>query len=133
MSIPTPSIASTSRTEDSRNRAISKDILILGQFVRLYCQTRHAGCETLPVTVKGTLAPWINGLDLKLCSECRGLFLHGAAKRVLCPYAPKPRCKKCPTPCYRPGHREAMRAVMRDSGRRMILHGRLDLIHKYLF
>jgi len=125
---PTPS-----RTLRLKDKAIRRDIAVLARFVRFYCRDLHTVLENSPVTASGKLAPYVNGLHLKLCPGCRGMFLHGAAKRVLCPYDPKPSCKKCAAPCYRTGHREAMRAVMRHSGRRMILRGRLDLLYKYLF
>ena len=125
---PTPS-----RTLRLKDKAIRRDIAVLARFVRFYCRDLHSDRDLAAVTAMGMLAPYVGGLSLKLCAGCRGMFLHGAAKRALCPYDPKPRCKKCAAPCYRAGHREAMRAVMRHSGRRMILRGRLDLLYKYLF
>ena len=134
MSITMPVRSAPSESRRPQEKKLRKDILILAQFVQCRCRARHCGREAVPVAAKGTtLSPWISDLNLNLCSECRSLFLHGAAKRVLCPYDPKPRCKKCPTPCYRPGYRETVRAVMRDSGLRMILRGRVDLLYKYFF
>ena len=122
-----------SRTLRLKDKAIRRDVAVLARFVQLYCRDLHADREREPVAAAGVLAPFVEGLDLRLCAACRGLFLHGAARRVICPYDPKPRCKKCATPCYRAGHREAMRQVMRHSGRRMIQRGRLDLLYKYYF
>jgi Nitrous oxide-stimulated promoter len=116
-----------------QEKAIQRDILVLARFVELYCRAHHGAKEIRSVTAHGTLAPWINGLGTSLCPECTCLFLHGAAKRVLCSYNPKPRCKICPTPCYRQGYRAAIKAVMHYGGRRMIFRGRLDLLYEYLF
>ena len=42
-------------------------------------------------------------------------------------------CKHCHVHCYRPGHREKVREIMRFSGRHLILRGRLDLLWHYFF
>lgn len=128
-----PVHATQSQARHLQETQTRKDILILAQLVQIYCRSHHGDREAHAVTAGGTLVPWMDRQDLHLCSKCGSLFLHGAAKRVFCPYDPKPRCKKCPTPCYRPGYREAMRTVMRYSGSRMILRGRIDLLYKYLF
>jgi hypothetical protein len=60
------------------------------------------------------------------------LLEHGIAKLSLCPYYPRPSCRKCETHCYAPGYREKVRQVMRFSGTYLIKHGRLDLLLHYL-
>jgi len=69
----------------------------------LYCRGRHGG--------RG------------LCGECQEL--RGYAMRALdrCPYREdKPVCSKCKIHCYRPEMRERIKAVMRYSGPRMLVH-----------
>jgi hypothetical protein len=50
-----------------------------------------------------------------------------------CPLEEKPVCKHCHVHCYRKGHREKVREIMRFSGRALIRKGRLDLLWHYLF
>ena len=112
---------------------ISSDISVLALFTRTYCRAKHAGRPRERVRAAAALASYVNPLEADLCAECSRTLLHGAAKRLLCPYDPKPQCKHCPTQCYAPGHREKVRAIMRFSGMRLITRGRLDLLFKYLF
>jgi hypothetical protein len=79
------------------------------------------------------LAAALTAGELKLCPECQRLLSHGIVKLVLCPYDPKPACKKCPTPCYSPSYRRRIRQVMRFSGMYLIRRSRLDLIFQYLW
>ena len=71
--------------------------------------------------------------ELVLCQDCTKLLNHGTAKLLLCPYDPKPMCKKCETHSYAPGYREKIRQVMKFSGWYLMKHGRLDLMVHYLF
>ena len=58
-----------------------------------------------------------------LCDECTALELYAHARLDRCRYgARKSSCRKCPTHCYRPEMREAVRQVMRYAGSRMMLH-----------
>lgn len=70
---------------------------------------------------------------VKLCGECTKLLMHSWIKRTTCPFDPKPACKHCPSHCYHPEYRRQIRRVMRDSGRRLVLHGRLDYLIKLLY
>jgi hypothetical protein len=46
---------------------------------------------------------------------------------------PKPACKHCPAHCYHPTYRARIREVMKFSGRKMLLGGRLDYLFHLLF
>ncbi len=111
-----------------------KDIRVLRDFVSIFCRENHKAeaKDTFPIKDAG-LRRSLGGKKLVLCQDCRKLLSHGIAKLLLCPYDPKPMCKKCPTHCYAPGYREKVREVMRFSGLHLIKHGRLDLMVHYLF
>ncbi len=70
---------------------------------------------------------------LTLCADCTRLLAHALVKRSHCPLDPKPACKHCPQHCYHPKYRAAIREVMRYSGRRLVLSGRLDYFIHLLF
>ncbi len=112
----------------------SKDIKVLSDFVAVFCREKHKGepKEALKTTDE-RLAGALGTRHLMLCQDCSKLLYHGIAKRLLCPYDPKPTCRKCPTHCYAPGYREKMRGVMKFSGIYLVKHGRLDLLFHYLF
>ena len=93
----------------------TRDLEVLERFTAVYCRAHHdAGAGGL-------------------CAECAEFLAYAQERRRLCPLHPKPACKHCSLHCYRPGHREKVRQVMRFSGRRAILRGRLDLLWKYFF
>lgn len=110
-----------------------KDIRVLKDFVSIYCRETHKDRPKSAFHIKdGQLLHALGASDLLLCPECQKLLSHGIAKRLMCPYDPKPMCKKCQTHCYAPGYREKMREVMKFSGLYLIKHGRLDLMLHYL-
>ena len=112
----------------------SKDIRVLGSFISIFCQENHRERARGVFPVKDArLHKALGEKELVLCEDCRKLLSHGAAKLLLCPYDPKPMCKKCPTHCYAAGYRERIREVRRFSGLYLIKHGRLDLMVHYLF
>jgi len=112
---------------------VDHDNMILAEFIEIYCSQRHRDAEK---------EPWVNGggfdVDLgveppELCDDCSDLLSYSVARRHYCPQDPKPTCKNCEIHCYADGYRSRIREVMRFSGKRLILHGRLDLIFHYLF
>ncbi len=123
--------AQLQKTKDMKK--LKKDISILSLFTEIYCKNFHKEREREALRVHGILKDFSEEISRALCNDCKRLLLHSVTKRVLCPYEPKPACKKCPTPCYFDGFRERIRKVMRFSGAYLIKKGRLDYIFKYLF
>jgi hypothetical protein len=112
---------------------IKKDIRILLNFIKIYCLNNHNGEEKGYINIHGKMAGYVAKDGIQLCKGCRKLLLHAIAKRIYCPFDPKPACKKCPSYCYAPYYREAIKKVMRYSGLYLIKRGRFDLIIKYYF
>ncbi len=92
---------------------IEKDLKILRKFTEVYCRHHHG----MP---KGTL-----------CELCQDLLDYAYNRRERCPYDPKPKCKECPTHCYKPRYRQQMKEIMRFSGMYFVKRGRLDWMIKY--
>ena len=111
-----------------------KDIVVLADLISIFCSQNHSPQSKVTFIIKDEKLQQILGNQKRLlCRECHKLLSHGIAKLMLCPYDPKPSCKKCPSHCYAPGYRERIRKVMRFSGMYLIKHGRLDLIAHYLW
>ncbi len=106
----------------------TKDLRVLALFARVYCADHHAARDrhVVELGLTGTVG-------YRYCRECAVFLRYAIARRRHCPLEPKPRCKHCDTPCYRSGHREKVREVMRYAGKALILRGRLDLLWHYLF
>lgn len=108
---------------------IRRDLRTLARFIELHCRRRHCDSVRAPARLKTHDVTAIHGRPLLLCAECTKLLAHSFVKRSSCPMDPKPACKHCPNHCYHPKYRAQIREVMKYSGRRMLLRGRVD----YLF
>ncbi len=102
---------------------IERDLRVLARFIEFSCRRRHADRPKSPAgpVMAGVAVP--GGQVLSLCPDCTKLLAHAFVKRSRCPMNPKPACKDCPSHCYHPEYRRAIRDVMRYSGSRMLVHG----------
>ena len=107
-----------------------KDLKILALFTSVYCKSHHPAAQQ-PLT--GLPATLDNLQHFHCCPACRDFLLYAIERRLKCPLEQKPICKHCHLHCYRPGHREKVREVMRFSGKALIRRGRLDLLWHYFF
>lgn len=109
-----------------------KDLKLLALFTSVYCQAHHDGSKAALVVAD----PPLRRLPLHkypVCADCAAFLRYAFERRLRCPLAEKPACKHCPVHCYKPGHRERVREIMRFSGQHLIKRGRLDLLWHYLF
>ena len=112
---------------------LHRDLRTLTKFVEVYCQRRHRHAAKADARLKTPHLDALADCAVNLCSECGELLAHAVVKRASCPLDPKPACKHCPAHCYQPQYREDIREVMRYSGRRLVLSGRLDYLWRLLF
>jgi hypothetical protein len=130
----TPDPAVTRNRESAAQiKAMRRDLKILIHFVRIYCKHKHPGQTKAAFEVKIADVPNLVGRSVHLCEACSKLLTHALVKRTRCPMEPKPACKHCPNHCYHPTYREQIREVMKFSGRKVVLSGRLDLLFHLLF
>lgn len=109
-----------------------KDLEVLALFTAVYCRAHHLG----PRAPLATTDPELRGLSLHkspVCASCSEFLAYAFERRLRCPLEEKPACKHCPVHCYKPGHRDQVREIMRFSGQHLIRRGRLDLLWHYLF
>jgi hypothetical protein len=109
-----------------------KDLKTLALFTAVYCQAHHAGPRAPLHLVESALAV-VPLHRYPVCPDCAGFLRYACERRLRCPLEEKPACKHCPVHCYKPGHREQVRAIMRFSGRTLMSRGRLDLLWHYFF
>lgn len=112
---------------------IARDLRTLAQFINIYCRHKHESAPREPVALRGFDYDELKISPPMLCTACGKLLAHAFVKRAHCPINPKPACKHCQSHCYQPQYREQIREVMRFSGRKLVLSGRLDLLFKLLF
>jgi hypothetical protein len=114
-------------------KLLQKDLKTLALFISIYCRYRHENAPKMPALLKTHDVAAIAGTPVNLCPECCRLLAHAFTKRTHCPMDPKPACKHCPNHCYHPNYRAQIREVMRFSGKKMLLGGRLDYLFHLLF
>lgn len=115
------------------DRRRDRDLRTLVRFVTVYCQHHHQGSTKPRAQLTLFHAGARNGTDVALCASCVKLLAHAIVKRANCPLDPKPACKNCPNHCYHPKYRKKIQEVMRFSGRKILLSGRLDYLFRLLF
>jgi hypothetical protein len=121
------------QTQRQSDPEIRKDLKTLALFIKIYCANQHTVLPKSPVSLRTHDVAAIAGREVCLCPACAKLLAHAFVKRTHCPMDPKPACKHCPNHCYHPTYRQQIRQVMRYSGRKMLLGGRLDYLFHLLF
>lgn len=93
---------------------ISREKTTIAKMIHIYCQEQH-------------------NTKKELCSECQGSLDYALQRLDHCKFQEqKPVCAKCGIHCYRADMREAVIAVMRYAGPRMIYrHPALALLHLF--
>ncbi|PLX85756.1 MAG: nitrous oxide-stimulated promoter family protein [Desulfuromonas sp.] len=109
-----------------------KDLKILAWFTSVYCTAQHCSTSSIPLSTRPIEFAGLTLDKFPVCAECAEFLNYAFERRLRCPLPEKPSCKHCPIHCYRSGHREKVRKIMRFSGRRLLLRGRLDLLWHYL-
>lgn len=83
---------------------MAREAATLRAMISLHCRDRH-------------------GIRDGLCADCASLEAYALRRLDACRYGKeKPVCAKCPTHCYAPARRQAIREVMAYAGPRMIRH-----------
>lgn len=115
------------------DKTTARDVNVLVAFIQFYCLRKHGAENKIPVRASGAIGMYLNDSNCYVCDECRKLLLYSVSKRIVCPYVPKPSCKKCETHCYNETYRIRIKNVMRFSGMQLIKKGNIRLIKKYFF
>ena len=101
------------------HKRIEREQRTVQVMISMYCEDHH------PRPAEGTLAAAT--AEPRLCPDCGALLTYAQQRVERCRFGQgKPTCARCRVHCFAPSMRERIRAVMRYSGPRMILH------HPYL-
>lgn len=111
------------QTKTQKRRLHEK--LLVQVMLRLYC--RNCGHQDTVTVFDEDIRRWSAPIwrrrfqTVQLCEDCRDLLLIGWRHTNHCPrMAEKTFCHHCPKPCYRKNDEERIKAVMRQSGRRLL-------------
>ena len=95
------------------------EINTLKKFYELYCKDKHQkqNQEELIIDYKSE----IFHLELCLCENCNDAIKYSFLKLQNCPHETKPRCRKCPNPCYEKNEWKNIAKVMKYSAIKLSL------------
>ncbi len=119
--------------EKNDDPKVISDLKTLVKFVEVYCDGNHPEADRVAVDLKTHDLKELTGKQPRLCPDCQKLLAHALVKRTVCPMDPKPQCKHCPNHCYAPTYRQKIQEVMKYSGRKLVMRGRVDYLLHLLF
>jgi predicted amidophosphoribosyltransferase len=90
------------------------EVKTLEKFFTKFCEDKHDNQynKTYALNYKSE----IYELKLCLCDDCQNLISYSLDRLKECPYEIKPRCRKCPNPCYDKVQWKQLAKLMRYSG-----------------
>ncbi|MDD2886508.1 MAG: nitrous oxide-stimulated promoter family protein [Aliarcobacter sp.] len=80
------------------HKKFEEEVNTLKDFFECYCKDKHE-CSKIKITTLEYQSK-IFYLELHLCDECQNAIHYSFFKLQNCSHEIKPRCRKCPTPCY---------------------------------
>ena len=93
------------------------EVETLNKFFQIYCSEKHENQfeKHYDVSYKDLYIQF----NANLCEECHNLLNYAIERLKECPNDPKPRCRKCPNPCYEKDKYKQMAKMMRYSGMKL--------------
>ena len=95
------------------------EIYTLKKFYELYCKDKHQNQNQEEVTID--YKSEVFHLELCLCENCKNAIKYSFLKLQNCPHETKPRCRKCPNPCYEKKQWKEIAKVMKYSAIKLSL------------
>lgn len=80
------------------NEKFKIEIDTLKSFFETFCKDKHKNLKNYNIELEYKNQKYI--LDLKLCPSCFDSINYSFDRLKECPHEIKPRCRKCPSPCY---------------------------------
>lgn len=102
------------------------EIETLDKFFNTFCKEHHENQNNhhIKIEYKNSL----KSKEIFLCDECYKLISYSIEKLKECPHEEKPRCRKCPNPCYEKQQWKALSKIMRYSGIKLEITTKLKKI-----
>ena len=93
------------------------EIETLKKFFEIYCKDKHTNQQRREYSID--YKDLHLEVELNLCDECNSLFSYAKDRLLECPHDIKPRCRKCPNPCYEKDKFKQMAKMMRYAGMKL--------------
>lgn len=89
------------------------EIQILKKFSELYCKNKHSNQNSFKSVI--IYKDEKIHINLNLCEKCEEIINYSIKRLQECPHEEKPRCRKCPNPCYEKVYWKNLSKIMRYS------------------
>ncbi len=86
----------------------------LDKFFSIHCKDKHQEQKIHTFYVNYKDKSYTK--EINLCDECKELIDYSIKRLQECPHEEKPRCRKCPSPCYEKTQWKKVAKLMRYSG-----------------
>jgi uncharacterized CHY-type Zn-finger protein len=93
------------------------EIETLSKFISIYCNDKHIEKKEYKLSIIYKKTEF--NKSAILCSECHNILIYGFNRLKECPHEEKPRCRKCPNPCYEKYYWKKIAKIMRYSGMKL--------------
>lgn len=97
-----------------REEKFQSEIKTLDKFFTKYCEDKHSERFSKEYYLKYKECEL--SFSIYLCKDCHELITYSFEKLSQCPHEIKPRCRKCPSPCYEKPQWKKLAKLMRYSG-----------------
>lgn len=90
------------------------EVKTLKDFFECFCENKHKNQKKTNITL--IYKEKEVQVDLNLCEDCLDKINYSFDRLLGCPHEIKPRCRKCPDPCYGKQEWKDTAKVMKYSG-----------------
>jgi len=99
------------------NEKFISEVETLKKFFTVYCKDKHTNQHNYIKSIDYQNQNY--QVELELCDECSELINYSIQRLLECPHDIKPRCRKCPNPCYEKPQWKRLAHLMRYSGMKL--------------
>lgn len=96
------------------NEKFISEVETIKKFFTIYCKDKHTHQQNYIRSIDYKNQNY--QVELELCDECRELINYSIERLQGCPHEIKPRCRKCPNPCYEKTQWKQLARLMKYSG-----------------
>jgi len=95
------------------------EVQTLKKFMEIYCHDKHQNRTMQNGNYKIPYKDSFLKIDVTLCDECNSILSNTIKHLQECPHEDKPRCRKCPNPCYEKDEWKQIATIMKYSGMKL--------------
>ena len=99
------------------NEKFISEVETLNNFFTIYCKDKHTEQNSCVRSLQYKNENY--DVEFHLCEECNELINYSIKCLEECPHEIKPRCRKCPNPCYEKPQWKRLAKLMRYSGMKL--------------